>query len=320
MDERPIPSRLVFIWFGSRLPVTARIAVRSAMSACRPDETLIVHQGLEAGQVEDLVEAGARLVPAGREWFEGLPCGGETAMRLFDDLASPASRANLLRLAVLWREGGVYLDTDTITLRDLYDLRRFDGFCGLEPVALPADLFGSLNPARWLAAGVRLALREGCVRLDSGVDVFRRLERHYPQAVNNAVVGSRPANPFIARAFAEIERMTPSMRARRFRLGTHLMQRLTRNRSGPDMEVLPPATFYPLGPEISAHWFREGSAARLDAFLRPGTRVVHWYSSVEERVGLRRIDEDYIRTHAGRTAFARLAAEHLEAAGTPAAG
>ncbi|MBW2261322.1 MAG: hypothetical protein JRG91_05045 [Deltaproteobacteria bacterium] len=312
MGERPIPSRLVFIWFGSRLPVTARVAVRSAMSVCRPDETLIVHQGLESGQVKDLVEAGARLVPAGREWFEGLPEGGDTAMRLYDDLASPASRANLLRLAVLWRKGGVYMDTDTITLRDLDDLRRFDGFCGLEPVALPGDLFGSPNPARWLAAGVRLAVREGCVRLGSGVDVFRRLERYYASAVNNAVLGSRPGNPIIARAFAEIGRMASSMRGRRYRLGTHLLQRLTLNRSGPDMRVLPSAYFYPLGPEISAHWFREGSASRLDAFLRPETRVVHWYSSVEERVGLRWIDEDYIRTHAGRTAFARLASAHLE--------
>jgi len=311
MDERPIPGRLVFIWFGSRLPVTARVAVRSAMSACRPDETLIVHQGLEEGQVGDLVEAGARLVPAGREWFEGLPGGGGAAARLYETLESPASRANLLRLAVLWKKGGVYLDTDTITLRDLDDLRRFDGFCGLEPVALPGDLFGSRNPVRWLAAGLRLALREGCVRMDSGVEVFRRLEPHFAHAVNNAVLGSRPGNPIIARAFELIERMDPASRERRYRLGTHLLQQLTHNRSGPDMEVLPAEYFYPLGPEISAHWFREGSASRVESLIGTETRIVHWYSSVEERVGLRRIDESYIRSHVDRTAFARLACEHL---------
>ena len=315
MDGRPIPSRLVFIWFGSRLPVTARVAVRSAMRVCRPDETLIVHGRLDAGEVRDLVDEGARLVPAGREWFEGLPDGGDTAMRLFDTLASPASRANLLRLAVLWRKGGIYLDTDTVTIRDLDDLRRFDGFCGLEPVALPADLFGSVNPVRWIAAGLRLALREGCVRLGSGVELFRRLEPLYAHAVNNAIVGSRPGNPIIARAFAEIDRMAPTRQVRRYRLGTHLLQELTRNISSRDMEVLPAGYFYPLGPEISAHWFREGGASRLDELLRPETRVVHWYSSVEERVGLRRIDEDYIRSHADRTAFARLAREHLPTTG-----
>jgi hypothetical protein len=320
MHARPIPNRLVFIWFGSRLPVTARVAVRSAMSACRPEETLIVHQGLDERQVEDLVEDGARLVPAERGWFEGLPRGGSTAMRLYDTLASPASRANLLRLAILWRKGGVYLDTDTITLRDLDDLRRHDGFCGLEPVALPGDLFGSPNPLRWLAAGMRLAVREGCVRLDAGVRLFRRLERHFVHAVNNAVVGRRPGNPIIARAFEEILRMDPAEQERRYRLGTHLLQQLTHNRSGPDMEVLPSATFYPLGPEISAHWFREGSASRLDELLRPETRVVHWYSSVEERVGLRRIDERYIRTHAARTAFASLAAPHLDRPGSASTG
>ena len=93
------------------------------------------------------------------------------------------------------------------------------------------------------------------------------------------------------------------------------MQSLTGNRSSQDMEVLPAAYFYPLGPDISVHWFRDGSAGALDELVRTETRVVHWYSSVEERVGLRRIDERYIRSHAGRTAFARLACEHLPGTG-----
>lgn len=311
MGEKPIPNRLVFVWFGERFPITARVAVRSAMHACRPDETLIVSRDLDPANISDLLDEGAAIQPAGPHWFEDLPAGGDVARRLFSELASPAARSNLLRLAVLWKLGGIYLDTDTITLRDLAPLRRFRGFCGLEPVAIPGDLFGTRNPVRWMAAGVKLALREGCARLESGVRLFRLIERVYTPAVNNAVVGSCPGNALVARAFDEIASLEPVRRRRRYKLGTHLLQRLTGNRSSPDMEVLDPAYFYPLGPEISAHWFRDGSADRLQDLLRPETHVVHWYSSVEERVGIGRIDEQYIRSSADSVAFSKIAAPHL---------
>jgi hypothetical protein len=234
------------------------------------------------------------------------------ARRLFTELESPATRANLLRLAVLWQHGGVYLDTDTITVKDLSLLREHQGFCGQEPVALPGELVGSLHPVRWAAAGLRLLARDVCARLPDGPDRFRRIEHLYAWAVNNAVLAACPENALLTDAFSVIAAMPAARQRRRFALGTHLLQRLTSNRSSRDMEVLPPAYFYPLGPEISVHWFRDDSARRLDDLLAPETHVVHWYSSVEERVGIRGIDEAWILAHRDSSAFARLAAPYLD--------
>jgi hypothetical protein len=306
---------LIFIWFGSRIPFGGLVAVRSAVRSCRGAEVLLLHEGLDpsspgARAIE--AEPGVRLERAGVEWFRDLPGGGRIPRRLYEELPSATARSNLLRLAVLWKLGGIYLDMDTIVVRDLAGLGRREGFCGLEHVALPEDLFRSLNPARWAAAGARLAAREACARMDRGVGIFRRMEHRYHLAVNNAVLGSRPLNPFLARTFEEVSAMPPGLRMRRWELGTHLLQRMTGNRSVAGMDVLSPGYFYPLGPEISVHWFRRGSAARLGELLAPETHVVHWYSSVEKRVGVERIDEDYVRQGRDETAFARLASPYLD--------
>ncbi len=310
----PIPNRLIFIWFGQNFPLANLIAIRSAMRCCQPDETVLIHEGLSRdtpGLSSLLAQPGFRLMDAGPSWFDNLPPGGELACELYDELGSPATRANLLRLAALWKLGGIYLDTDTITIRDLAPLRRFRGFCGVEVLGMPASLFQSRNPLRWGAAALRLALRATLSVTPRGDQIFRRIEATYPHAVNNAVVGSCPENPIIARAFSTILKLDAATRRRRFRLGTHLMQQLTNNRSSPDMEVLPAAFFYPLGPELSLHWFANGTADRLEQLLRPDTHVVHWYSSLESRLRDGPITTRYIEKNRDRTAFAKLAAPYL---------
>jgi hypothetical protein len=71
--------------------------------------------------------------------------------------------------------------------------------------------------------------------------------------------------------------------------------------------VHPPPVFYPLGPEISRHWFDVRAAAPLARVLSPETHVVHWYGSVRTRLLTSRIDPDYVRAHAGRQLFSELA-------------
>jgi hypothetical protein len=307
-----IPNRLVFVWFGSTLPITASIAIRSAVRWCRPDEVLLVHEGLSSAQPEvaallDL--PGLRLADAGPDWFDGI-AQAATLRALWAELEAPAARSNVLRLAVLFRLGGIYLDTDTICVRDLAPLRRHPGFCGTEVLALPADLANSRNPLRWVAAGARVGVRAALARTPGGQRLFSRLTAVYPKAVNNAVLGASAGNALIGEAFARIEEISPAQRLRRFRLGTHLLQELTGNRSGPAMHVLAPEAFYPLGPEISMHWFRRDSAEHLGELVGPRTFVVHWYSSLEKNLA-KPISASWIREDVERTAFAALAREYV---------
>ena len=176
-EPSPIPNRLIFIWFGNRFPFANVVAVRSAMRRCQPEETLLIHEGLDEdtpGVRELLDEPGFRLVEAGASWFDDLPPGGELAHELYEELGAPATRANLLRLAALWKLGGIYLDTDTITIKDLAPLRQHQGFCGVEVLGMPASLFDSKNPARWGAAGLRLAARAALSVTPMGDRAFRR--------------------------------------------------------------------------------------------------------------------------------------------------
>lgn len=309
-----IPNRLVFVWLGDRFPLTNRIAIRSAVEHCRPDEVLLIADHLDAedrrltGLAENLrltlVRPTELLAPAA----PGFPDG---AQALFDRLDAPAARANLLRLLELWHRGGVYLDTDTITVRDLAPLRSGRGFCGREVLVFPRSVVGSSNPGTWIGAGLRSAARSVCAKLPAPDRAFAWLEPNYPQAVNNAVLGACPHNAVVGRALARIPELSRDEQLRRFRLGTHLLQEVTGNESGPDMEVLPPSAFYPLGPEISIAWFRRGSAARLESLVGPETYLVHWYASLESRLS-HPLDRQWIEGSSHDVAFSRLARPYVD--------
>lgn len=294
-----IPNRIVFIWLGKTLPWSAGVAIRSASRVQAPDELVLYHEGLEfQGEGWDLVAGlpGLRLVAVSDALFDGLNDDG-ICLRLFHELKSPATRANLLRLAVLYRWGGVYLDTDVIAVRPWGDLLSLPGFCGTEPIAMPADLFGSWNPLRWLACGLRFAWRDLCTRIPRGEQWFRLFEGSFVPAANNAVIGAEAGNALLEMAFSTIQSMDESLRRKRFRLGTHLLQRLTGNRSQAAMTVFPAMYFYPVGPEVSCHWFRDGSASRLQEMLYPETRIVHWYNSVEGRFLTEPLDKNWVQAH-----------------------
>ncbi len=313
-----IPDRLIFVWFGAKVPFANLLALRSARRGFRPSEILILAEDPE-GFRSKLGEIAAwpelRIERADASWFDGLPHGADALAReLFAKGLSPATKANLLRLAALHKLGGVYLDFDTITIRDAgrdpAALLARQGFCGAEPLALPADLYASRNPLRWIAAGARLAARQAFAYAPGGWRAFRVLEGLFPAEANNAVIGAEPGHPLLDLCFRMMAELPPGERVKRFRLGTHLLQRATRRfaieGSGARFDVLPPAHFFPLGPEIAAHWFKRGTAKRLDAMLRPETTVVHWYNSVESRLWGRALTPEWLERHPD-TAFAEMA-------------
>ncbi|HEU4539056.1 MAG TPA: glycosyltransferase, partial [Polyangiaceae bacterium] len=225
------------------------------------------------------------------------------------------ARANVVRAALLAAEGGVYLDTDTVTVAPLDPLRaEASFFCGLERLVFPGELKRSRSPARWGAALARTALRDLCRRAPDGWRHFRRVERHYPTAANNAVLGAEPGHPLLLELLERMAATPPARQTVRFALGTHLLQAVLRDASGDaarGLRVYEPPAFYPLGPEISEHWFRFTDRPRLAEVLLPDTRVVHWYASVRTAGVVDRIDPAYVRANAGRQLFSALARPFL---------
>ncbi|HSC88763.1 MAG TPA: glycosyltransferase, partial [Polyangiaceae bacterium] len=241
---------------------------------------------------------------------------------IYGQLTQPAGRANVLRAAILRSEGGIYLDMDTITVAELGPLAQQAGaFVGLEHIALPHAVRASKNPFVWAAAVGRRGVRDAFRRLPHGWRGFRRIERFYPAAANNAVLASAPEHPLLVRLTQAMLELDEATRLRRFALGTHLLQRVLAVGTESDVRQLDARYFYPLGPEISEHWFRMTERApAVDEVLFPETLVVHWYASVRTANVVPLIDRAYVEQNAGRQLFSALALRVLRADAGPAGG
>lgn len=298
-----IPASAHFIWIGPAFPWLNWVALASAAKNGGFERVVLHHS-------DDLSSArwwrAARelpLVEMRRLHDEAVVerAGGARLLERYRKLQAPAARANVLRVALLASEGGVYLDLDTVTCRTLEPLRAASGFfCGEERIAFPASLRRSVSPLRWGAAYLRTAVRDVLRRTARGPEWFRAIERHYPAAANNAVVGAAPAHAVLQEMIERMLTFAEGALLRRYALGTALLQNVLADTAADDCIIYPPSTFYPLGPEISEHWFRADTRTLLAAVLLAETRVVHWYASVRTRAFVPVIEPGWVRAQPER--------------------
>lgn len=312
-----IPATAHFIWFGPEFPWVNALSMRSA--ATRGGFTRVVLH-----HADDL---------SGTQWWPWLTqtpgfearvvdpealfarCGprGPALWALFGQLEQPAAKANMIRAAILYAEGGVYLDLDTVTLRHVDDYRRrAEVFCGQEHIALPHNVAHSRSPRVLAGAGVRLAVRDAMRRLPNGWRLFRRVDRRYHLAANNAVFAAEPGHAFVDALLGGMVEMPRERQLVRFALGTHLLQQTLQAYDGDGVEVHHPDAFYPLPPEISEHWFRATRTPALGVVLAGDTRIVHWYASVRTRSVVPQIDPAYVRRNARTQLFSAMALPFVE--------
>jgi hypothetical protein len=316
-----VPKVAHFIWYGASFPWLNALALQSAHDHGGLDRVVLHYDGrLDPGLLDRLRATMPRLearpidstrtldaVDATRA--DAAPLLGPRLSQLYAQLQAPAAKANVLRAAILCSEGGVYLDIDTVTLAPLTPLLD-RAFCGSEPIAFPEHVMRSRHPGVWARAlalhGARLVLREA----PRGYRAFRSIEGLYTRAANNAVLGAPAQHPFVRALLQGMVELPESQRLVRFALGTHLLQRTIAGYRGDDFALHPPALFYPLGPEISRHWFRiepEARGVQLDDVLHPTTLIVHWYASVRNRAIVDRMDAAFVREHAERQLLSALA-------------
>jgi hypothetical protein len=307
----PIPPTAHFVWLGPKLPWVYGLALRSAAER-GGFERVVLHgtddlsgsDGFALAHSDGRVEL-RRLDPRSALWWIS-PRGGEL-VELYSRLREPAARSNMLRLAILAAEGGVYLDTDTITVDSFAPLLDAGAFCGLERVALPATTRRARTPGPWLKAGARLLVRDLLRRAPGGWQGFARIAGRFPAAANNAVLGARAGHPLVQGMLERMVELPPARQLARFALGTGLLQDAVAAYDGADLELHPPERFYPLPPEISEHWFRLETPPDLCAVVRRSTVCVHWYASVRTKRVIPNIGASYLRANAGRQLFSALA-------------
>ncbi|MSP92289.1 MAG: hypothetical protein EXR79_10880 [Myxococcales bacterium] len=317
-----LPPVARFVWLGRALPDLAWLALRRALDRAQLD-AIWLHTDTAAlaedPAVRDLVARGVRLdVWAPTELLAtGLGSATDASLaRLWARLERPAARADLARLALLWRHGGIYLDTDLIVVRSLRVLcapGRPPGFAGLEQVCLPAAVVHSLNPLRWARAAALLAVRDWLSRSPAGPRRYARVAHHYDLACNNAVLASRAGHDLIGELLDRAARLPLARALQLYELGPRLLEAATSNVGRADFDLLEPAAFYPLPPEICAAYVRDDPREPLDADLNDATHGAHLYDSVLARRLGRAPDLAWLRAHRDGTWLGRVAAPYLDA-------
>jgi hypothetical protein len=299
-----IPARVHFCWIGPRLPWAYVFAVLSAAERGGLPDVILHHTDtLEdcaelralsgaAGVTLDRIDPAAVLTEVGNR----LNVGDRLAL-LYGRIASPVMRTDILRAAILFQQGGIYLDLDTVTVASLVPLLDAAQFVGCEYIVWPHLVRTSRSPLRWARSVALDLLRKAMRRRTDGWKGFRRIERFYYRGLNNAVMGAEPGSPLFARYLRAMLTVTPERLLEPYALGPDLLQDVVGADRPDDLVVHDPLVFYPLPPEISEHWFRAGDSAGLDAVLSAETRVVHWYASVRTKSRVALIDPAYIGRH-----------------------
>ncbi|MBU6450002.1 MAG: glycosyl transferase [Rhodospirillales bacterium] len=299
-----IPKTLHFCWIGPHLAWAHGFALLSAVAQSGMDEIILHHtDDLADGPVpRALAAAGVRLqrlVPAALLTPAQAALGlGEALTRLYARLSSPVQRADLLRAAILYSHGGTYMDVDTVTVASLTPLLGVPQFIGAERIVWPHWARASRSPLVWAKHLGLDGLRKVLRRTPGGWRAARAVEGWYVQAVNNAVMGGMAGAPMFAAALCAMAALPEGETPGPYALGPDLYQALLATPQ-PGLVVHEPACFYPLGPEISEHWFRpcRNAPAALGRLLSPQTRVAHWYGSVRTRPHVAVITPEFIRAH-----------------------
>lgn len=299
-----IPAEAHFCWIGTRLPWAYVFAVLSAAERSGLAEITLHHTDLlqDGPELRALSNSArirlARLDADGCLEEAGAVLGvGDGLAALYRRLDSRVVRADLLRAALLFLHGGIYLDLDTITVASLLPLLQTAQFVGSEFIVWPHAVRASRSPTVW-AVHLWLDLLRKLLRwMPGGWKAFRRVERFYFQGVNNAVMGAQAGSRLFSNYLHAMLALPAARQAQAYALGPDLLQEVVDRYRQDDLVIHAPPVFYPLPPEISEHWFRHSNRTQLDGVLSAETCVVHWYASVRTRQRIAQINPDYVRRH-----------------------
>lgn len=281
-----IPSHAHFIWFGSKLPLIYILGVKSAILNGNFSKVTLHHfePFLNDDEIkEHLVkykEFDLKLISI--SYFDALGHSlGNPLKKIYSDLKSVTAKSNILRIVILKLEGGVYLDTDILILKSFDKvIKNTDFFLGEEYITKPYKFIKSSKPINRIKVFFNKLLRSYFSYSRYGWRGFFEYEKkHLYNAVNNALFGSVQNHSFLDMLLEEIIHLKSSEYHKRFRLGVHLFQDMVDKCSTQNIKVYASATFYPLGPVISKHYFKPDSCHYLEEIISQETLCIHWYAS-----------------------------------------
>jgi mannosyltransferase OCH1-like enzyme len=315
-----IPLTAHFIWIGKEFPFTHYIALKSCALNSGLKKIVFHHSddlenSLYWQKMKKIKNLETSYINA-EKILKPHKTDNGTLYDLYNEMSSPAAKANILRVAILYLYGGVYLDTDTVTVGKLNDLcQDYSIFFGREKVVFPYNIKRSFNPAIKTLAYTGTIIRDLCRRYNNGWKIFRSIESIYPEAANNAVFGATRGHPFLTKLIKSMINIPQNLKFKRYALGTHLLQEESKHLTYSSSGVLPPEYFYPTGPEISEHWFKTTTTAKAEDLYSSKTKVVHWYASVKTEKIAPFITPFFIKENKDKIPYCQLAYNYLDEEG-----
>jgi len=308
-----IPARAHFCWIGASLPWAYAFAILSAAERSGFPEIILHH----TDELEDSAPVRSlrgtphvqlsRLDPIDCLTRAGCALGvGGALAALYRRLEIPASRVDVLRAAILYLQGGVYLDLDTVTTASLLPLLDARQFVGSELIVWPHSVRVSRSPCVWARHLTLDLLRKIMRQMPQGWRTFRRVEKFYFRGINNAIMGAEAKTSVFSNYLRAMLALPPERQTQTYALGPDLLQEVVDRYPQNDLTVHEPRVFYPLPPEISEHWFRIGDDIQLNSVLSAETRVVHWYASVRSKSRVAQITPHYVEQYRERQLYSAL--------------
>ncbi|MBB2201313.1 glycosyltransferase [Gluconacetobacter tumulisoli] len=308
-----IPSRVHFCWIGTSLPWAYVFAILSAAERSEMPEIILHHtDALDDGPERRALEQAPRVrlsrldpIACLAEVEQETGIDGEL-VALYRSLGSPVMRADMLRVAILYLRGGIYLDLDTITTASFRPLLEVRQFVGTEFIVWPQCVRTSRSPIVRVRHMGLSVVRRLLRKMPQGWKAFRRIENFYSLGLNNAVMGGEARAPLFEAYLRAMPLLPPTCRTRPFALGPHMLQHLVAQGGLGDLTIYPPRVFYPMPPVISEHLFCNSRSVQPENVLLPETRVVHWYASVRTKSRVAQITPRYVRDHRDHQLYSAL--------------
>ena len=308
-----IPARLHFCWIGASLPWAYVFAILSAAERSGLPEIILHHTDrLEDGEQLRALEGISCVRLSRTDPFDLLASTGrmlglgDELVSLYRRLGDPVMRSDILRAAILYSQGGIYLDLDTVTVASLLPLTYARQFIGSEFIVWPRFARMSRSPVLLTRHLTLDLIRKILRRMPGGWRAFRKIEGLYFRGVNNAAMGTEANSRLFAEYLRAMLRLSPERQRQRYGLGPGLLQEVVDGYGQADLIIQEPEVFYPLAPEISEHWFRDVGVVNLKKILSAETRVVHWYASVRTRSLVRQISPGYVMQNRRRQLYSAL--------------
>jgi hypothetical protein len=313
-ETRLIPHHFHLIWIGRNFPFVNRLAVESLLQT-NPGAQITIHfqdppdnadwKALHAKVAFKEIDLPALLA--------GLPASMSSVAPVLEKISSgyPAGRSNILRYLILYREGGIYLDFDTVTVRDYRPLLSLPAFIGEEAVFRYDDdrVAGHFKPGiihtgALFGMSYYLSFWNSRFLGDSGaVNAFNKLLMRgwSDRKLNNAVLGCEPENAFFAKAIALVPETNPGVK---YALGPILMNRTWETEASAHMRRLDSDHFYCIPPSQTFRFFY-GPAMTLPE----SAYTLHWCSSNHKQLASTLTLENLGKASAHPTLFHKLALE-----------